>query len=520
MKAFIILCMLLISSVFALPSSVSFYSVAISLQQDTLFKVIEIRGRQGSDRLLSRITHGFNPETQSITLERALFSGGGLDFGPVPEWAVDTLSGSGNWPLSLVTAFPALREGMVIDYSISIKDWSGNWEFGPWAVFSPFVKGIYPDTCRFSVSCDMLQDIQYYAPGYDISRSREILEFTATDTSSFLIVSPFSDFEEVEDFLLKETAVILDSGFPPDLREAALQATSAGADGYSQSLLARTLLCNSIIPAPMIPGTSVSFARGLQEILDTRTGTPLEMAMVYAAMCIELGMNAEIVPAGSRDCSIAVPDGWDRYLVRIGSGDGFEWYMEPSAFLTGASFIYRPDTLFLLEDGDRSFLLPNDPFENSLSEQWYIDPAEGTFNLSISCNGIYDMLLRRRFAGLSREEKILTVSEWAWLSGRVLSPDSISISDPYDLGSDMSFSVQGTLWLPPEEPVFAFYLPLLRWGEVDSIPDRVCREWAVSSVRSFTAPDPLILEIIDDTAYITDTSGVLSVLPAFLEIDR
>jgi len=520
MKRLAALCLLSVSTTLALQSSVSCYSVSITLHQDTLFKVIEIRGHQGSDRLLSRMTHGFNPETQSIILDRALFSSGGPGFGPVPEWAVDTLSGSGTWPLSLVTAFPALREGMAIDYRVSITDWSGNWEHGAWAVFSPFVKGIYPDTCRFSVSGDGVQDLQWHAPGYDISRSHGNLEFTSTDSSDILIVSPFMDFETLEDFLLKESTVFLTSSFPPDLREAALQATTAGADEYAQSVLSRTLLCNSISPAPSVSGADVFLTRGLQEILDTRRATPLEMALVYAAMCTELGMDAEIIPAGTTGYRIPVPVGWDRYLVRLASGNAFEWYMEPSAFLTRASYIYRPDTLYLLEDGNVRPMPPNGPEENILREEWYIDPAEGTFMLVIACDGIYDMLMRRRFAGLSQEEKIIAVSEWSWLSGRVLLPDSVSISDPYDLASDMSLSLFGTIWLPPVESHFALYLPVLNWGEVDSISDSVTRRWTLSDTRNFISPHPLIMEILDSAVTLTDTSDLFSVVPAFLEIDR
>ncbi|NOQ23447.1 MAG: hypothetical protein GQ565_12480 [Candidatus Aegiribacteria sp.] len=518
MKRLIIICILTASHVTSAPSTVSFYSVSISLHQDTLHRTIEIRGIQGSDRLLSRITRGFNPETQSISLERALFGFPEGDSGPIPGWAVDTLTGNAGWQLSLVTAFPALRAGMTIDYRIVISDWSGNWERGVWTVLSPSVKGIRPDTSRFTVSGDMLMYLSWHGTGYDIKESDERLEFTATDSSSVLVISPFRTFREMEEFIMQETAVILDSPYPLDLREAALQATSAGAYQYAQAERARSLLCNSINPSSIVRGGNVCSVHSLQEILDLRRGTPLEIALVFAAMCRELGMEADIIPAGSIDYAIPVPEGWNRFLVRLTSEDGDSWFMEPSAYLTSASYIYRPDTLYVIENGNIKAIPPNTPEENRVLEDWRVNPYEGTFNLELECSGWYDMMLRRRFAGLSREEMILSLSEWSWLSGRTVISDSLTLSDPFDLGTDMKLTVHGKLWMPVEISSFAEYLPHFDWMKPECIPAYVTRIWKLSGIDSVYSPAYPFMEILEDTVILTDTSEINSSLPVVFEL--
>lgn len=517
MKKLIIICILAASHAISAPSTVSFYSVSISLQQDTLHRTIEIKGIQGSDRLLSRLSRGFNPETQSVSVERAVFGFPEGDTGPIPPWAVDTLTGSGGWQLALVTVFPALREGMVIDYNISISDWSGNWERGAWAVLSPSVKGIRPDTSRFTVSGDMLANLSWHGTGYDVIRTSERLEFTSTDSSGILVISPFSTFEELENFLMQEAAVLLNSPYPPDLREAALQATSAGAFQFAQAERARSLLCNSINPSSIVYGKDVYAVRGLQEILDLRRGTALEMALVFAAMCRELGMEADIIPAGSIDYGIPVPEGWNRFLVRLVSNDGDSWFMEPSAYLTSASYIYRPDTLYVIENGNIRTMAPNSPDENRLQEDWNINPHDGTFNLEITCSGWYDMMLRRKSAGLSREEFILSLSQWSWLSGRTIMPDSLTVSDPFDLGTDMKLTVHGRLWMPAANSTFAEYLPIFDWTKPEDIPASVTRRWILSGVESIYCPEYPYMEILGNAVILTDTSGIESPFPVVFE---
>lgn len=517
-KLTIIVCLILALPVLSAPSTVSFYSVSISLHQDTLRRVIEIRGTQGSDRLLSRIARGFNPETQSVTLERAAFGIPDGETGPVPPWAVDTLSGSGGWQLTLVTAFPSLREGMTIDYIVSIKDWSGNWEEGIWAVLSPLIKGIRPDTCLFTVSGDLVEKLNWQGRGYDITRTSGRVEFFASDSSETLFISPFSTFGELEDFILQEATVILDSSYPLDLREAALQATSAGAYQYAQSARARSLLCNSISLSPIMFGRDVYSTRSLQEILDLRRGTALEIALVFTAMCRELGIEANILPACNTDYGIPVPEGWNRYLVKLVTDDGDEWFMEPSAYLTSASYIYRPDTLYTIENGDLVAIPPNESRDNRIVEEWYINCVDGTFNLEMKCSGWYDMMLRRRLAGLSREEQILSVSQWSWLSGRTVIPDSLELSDPFDLGTDMILSVYGNLWMPVENSTITEYLPVLNWTKPENIRNEVSRRWILSGISILYAAGSPVIETLSDLITLSDTSEIESPLPVVFEV--
>ncbi|MEN8209262.1 MAG: hypothetical protein ABFR50_08425 [Candidatus Fermentibacteria bacterium] len=507
MKKMILICILAASYALSAPSTVSYYSVSVSLHQDTLFRTIEIRGIQGSDRLLSRISRGFNPRTQSVSIEQALFGFPEGDYGPIPQWATDTLTGSGDWDLALVTAFPALSEGMLIDYRITVIDWSGNWRNGAWALLSPSVKGIRPDTSLFTVSGDMLDNLSWQGTGYEVSESDQRIEFTASDSSGLLIISPFSTYEELEDFMMREITPVLNSSYPPDLREAALQATSAGAYHYDQSERARSLICNSINPSSVLNGGELYSVRSLQEILDMRNGSNLEIALVFAAMCRELGMQADIIPAGAADHGIPVPDGWNRFLVRLVSEDGESWFMEPSAYLTAAEYIYRPDTLYIIENGSIMPMPPNRPAENDLLEYWLIDPREGTFSLEIKSSGWYDMMLRRRFAGLSSAEQILSLSQWSWLSGRTIIPDSIILTDPFDLSTDMTLSVQGELWLPAHNSGFAEYLPLLNWMRPESIPVSATRMWHICGIDTAYHPDHQHMEMIDDAVTLTDTSG-------------
>ena len=517
-KLFCILCLIAVTPARSAPSTISFYSVSLSLHQDTLRRVVEIRGIQGSDHQLSRIARGYNPETQSITLERAIFGFPEGDSGPVPRWSVDTLSGSGGWPLSLVTVFPALREGMTMEYTVEITDWSGNWREGAWAVLSPSVKGIRPDTCEFSVAGDFVENLRWHGTGYEVSRGADKIEFTADDSSGVLVISPFSTFTELEYFILREVSPALDSRYPPDLREAALQATSAGADEYAQSVRAKSLLCNSINRTADVPGTRINTVHTLQEILDRRSGTALEVSLVFAAMCRELGMQADILPASETDYGIPVPVGWNRYLVRLETDDGHEWFVEPSANLTSSSYIYRPDTLFVIENGNIQVIPPNEPFESSISEEWHIDSEEGTFSLEMKCTGWYDMMLRRKLAGLSMEKTLLSLSEWSWLSGRTIVPDSCSLSDPFDLGTNMALSVFGTLWIPAGNSITAEYLPAFSWAKPEDLPNMSIRKWFLSGIENACSPISPLIEIMDGGVLITDTSGISRPIPVFLEV--
>ncbi|MBN2607832.1 MAG: hypothetical protein JXA64_01860 [Candidatus Fermentibacteraceae bacterium] len=502
----------------SVPSSLTFYSLSISMQGDTLVKVLELRGFQGSDRLLGRIAVGFEPGNQSIVLDSAEYGTSPGDLHPVPPWAVDTLSGGALWRRSLVTAFPALSEGMEVHYRVTVRDWSGNWSMGPWGVLSPDFKGIRPDSCVFRIEHDLMEGLGWSGEGYRVSSHGGWALFEASDSSGSLAISPFEDHVRLADFLLQEARSVLSSPFPPDLREAALQATSAGADGHAQTMRARTLLCNSMAPGAVLGGEDLGRVRDLQLILDSREATPLEMAVLYAAVCSELDLEAVIVPAGGDLDGVPVPQGWDRFLVRVSSEDGDHWYVEPSAYLTGASWVFRPDTLNIILSGEPLSLPPNTPGESTCRETWRIDPEEGSFVLTIETSGWYDRALRRMTAGIPGEQLLLELAEWSWLSGRTAVPQSVTLSDPYSLDSRMEFSVTGNLWQAMDGGRFAEVLPALCWARPDSVPGELERLWILTGGTEATAGAEVRAGREGGSFTLLDASGGSGPLPVLLQV--
>lgn len=516
----ILIPIIIISAVSALPSTISLYSVSMSLMDDTLYKTIEICGIQGDDRLLSRIAHGFNPHIQSIELEEAVFGFPGMESGHIPEWAVDTLSGSGGWQRSHVVAFPALRPGMEISYRILIRDWSKSWEEGPWAVLDPSVKGIFPDSCCFSVQGDIPDDIAWSGQDYTEIVIDNGFMYTCSDSAGKLWITHFRSFEDLYASILFPVNDILNRPHPPDLREAALQTTSAGADEWSQVRRARSLICNSMGLRVSERGVSGFEIRNLQEILDSRDGTPLELAALFTAICHELGLQAYILPATELCPLQPVPCGWTRYLVRTDTDDGRSWLVEPGAYLTPAFFIEKPETLYVLDKGLLLTHAPNSGAENSLNEEWSLNAGTGGFRLLINCRGRFDMLLRRKFAGLTEDEMILVLSEWSWKSGRAVVPDSISISDPFDLAQPASLFASGKWAAPPENSEYCDILPMLSWDETEIISGNLKRIWNLEGCVSALSDSALILVKTENTVTLTDTVGNTRRLPVLLEIEQ
>ena len=516
----ILIPLFIISVASAVPSTVSLYSISINLKDDTLYKTIEIHGIQGSDRLLSRIAHGFNPQIQSIELEEAIFGYPGMESGHIPEWAVDTLSGSGGWPRSHVVAFPALREGMEISYRIMIKDWSESWAQGPWAVLAPSVRGISPDSCCFSVKGDIQSNPVWSGQGFTERVVDDGFMYTCSDSAGMLWITPFRSFRDLYGCILFPVNDILNRPHPLDLREAALQTTSAGADEWSQVRRARSLVCNSMglrASEIGIPGFEI---RSLQEILDSRDGTPLELAALFTAMCHELGLQAYILPATELRPLQPVPNGWTRFLVRIETDYGRSWLVEPSAYLTPAFFIFKPETLYVLDKGILLTHAPNSGAENTLIEEWNINLQTGTFRLFLSCGGRFDMLLRKKFAGLTEEEMILVLSEWSWKSGRPVVPDSVSIKDPFDLAQPASLFASGRWSMPVEDGEYCDILPKLSWEGTEIVSGNFKRIWNLEGCTSAQSDSTLILVETEDTVTLIDTTGIMHRLPVLLEIEQ
>jgi hypothetical protein len=265
-------------------------------------------------------------------------------------------------------------------------------------------------------------------------------------------------------------------------------------------------------------GEDIGSVRDLQLILDSREATPLEMAVVFTAVCRELGLEAVIVPAGGDLDGVPVPTGWDRFLVRVSSEEGDHWYLEPSAYLTGASWIFRPDTLNVIVDGAPLRLPPNAPGESVCRETWRIDPAEGTFVLVIETSGWYDMVLRRMTAGIPEEQLLLDLAEWSWLSGRTVVPESATHADPYSLECRMDVSVTGNLWQSTDDRRFAEVLPALDWARPDSIPGELERRWILTGAIGAISGAEVRTERDGYSLILVDSSGGAGPLPVMLEV--
>lgn len=502
------------------PSVISLYSVDLEQRGDTLFQTVEIQGVRGSDRGLGRFAQNFDPLYQSVVLLASEFGFPGTQFRQVPPWAVDTLTGSGEWPLSLVTAFPGLREGMEIRYRVLVKDWSDDWIQGPWAVLSSTVMGIEADSCVFTVSGDRTDGLRWSGTGYSGNDRGDGLVLTSGDSSGLLWISPFTSYEELSDFVLDRAEEVLGIERPLDLREAALQASAVGADEWYQVRAARSLVCNSL---GLTAGRGSGYdyrVRDLQDILDTRTGTALELAVLFTSMCQELGISAVILPASEITPELPVPYQWNRFLVRVESADGRLWLVEPSAYLTEAFYIYRPVTLYILQHDDITALVSNPAGENSMDEEWDIDANSGTFNLRVRCRGWFDGILRSRFAGLSADAMILAFSEWSWRSGRLLGIDSIEVSDPYDLGTPASISVSGRWSLPSVGRMYCDHLPVIFWNEPDNLNGNVNRTWRINGVDSVTVPDGIGVLRSMGSLLLSDTSMNAVPVPVLLDPQR
>ncbi len=462
-------------------SVISLRSLELTLSGDTLETIIEVRGVQGEDRLLSRMVQAFDPSYQSLELEEALFGLPGSDMGPVPEWAVDTLTGVDGMPLSLVIAWPALREGMEISYRIRLLDWGGLWSRGPWAVIPPQMRNLTPEWTSIAFRGDVPRYYQWQGDCYELESSWRGLEFTSESPADTLWFTSFMTWEELEQAITSSTDSILALPFPPDLREAALQTTVAGSDPWMQLRLARSLICNSMELKISPSGGEGQFdIRNLQEVLDTRRATSLEHALLLAAMSEELGLQASILPASNTRPALPVPYGWERYLVRIRyENSGSSWLLEPSAYLAPAFYIHRPDTLYVLDNGDILTLRPAGAEENMLRENWILDPSDGSFSLSVDCRGWFDMTLRRMSAGMTPSELILIVSQWTWRSGRQAAPEAVAVTDPYDLAAHAGLEASG-IWsyggsIGPRVEM----LPILNWDMPDAMGADIARTWTI-----------------------------------------
>ncbi|MBD3369817.1 hypothetical protein GF402_05575 [Candidatus Fermentibacteria bacterium] len=455
------------------PSRMTNYESELWTSGDTLLRKIHVGGIIGDNGLLRRLRQNYDPSYQSVRLLGASVAPPSGEEAEVPSWAVDTLHGGGGYPRCLSVAFPGAVPGSAIDYTILRKDWGRLYEKGPWLLFEP--RTVDVDTVRIFIH-DPPPGLEWRGEGYVSEEAEGTLVLRAQNPSSTLWVSSIASWEALGDMLLREADEATEPPFPPDLRAAALAASSYGPDGRSMVLRARTLLTESFQPDPELNPLRMVTVRPLQEILDSRKATPLEMAVVMVGICRELGLSPRLLPARDSRPALPVPTGWDRMLVRVLTTDGREILVEPSAYLTEADYVHRPSGLWLL-DTERDALLsmePNPAFENTCREEWRLDPSTGSFDLSLACRGYFDMLLRRKLAGLSLDEAVTALAVWMWHSGSVAAVESLQVSDLFDLSTPATVRAEGRLPLSDGPYLLA---PGMDWDLSVEMESQFERRW-------------------------------------------
>jgi len=509
MRAWLLYAVVLAASSDAVVSRLLEYEVLMTMEDDTLITVINVNGLEGNDGVFLRNRFNFDPEFQSLRLNGTWFGYPDQQLRDIPGWAVDTLSGSGGYPLSLVIAFPGLMPGMEVGYSLEIRDWSPMWQKGPWLLFLP---EDYPDMESFSVEIiDSPEELFIHGEGYSESRTGNALTVTAAHPEDALWISPFDSWSLLAEFILSDADSVSSLPRPPDLRSAAIEAAAAGAELLMAVNRARTLLTESFVVLDSPPGWSAFTVRDIQTILDTRQATPLEMAVVMTSICRELGLCAEIVAAADLFPPVPIPVGWNRFLVRVEGREGRSLLIEPSAQLSPSDYVYAPDTLYMLSIPSGRLLerAPNSAYENMCRETWTLNPSERSFSLDLDCRGYYDMFFRRRFGGLTVRELPAALSVWIWRSGSILIPDTVIVSDLFDLGEPVRVHVTGSLPSPETGAPLFIRSPGLTWNEPAEMAHDVTRTWTTGDILSHPADMGLHFESDAGLSILVDSSGVM-----------
>jgi hypothetical protein len=408
--------------------------------------VFTVTGLQGDDRRFSRVSRDYDPAYMSVE-----FLGASRE---VPVWGLDTLSGSGGWPSSIVAAIPGLEPGMEVRWSFAAAEFGRLAEEGFWFHWTGGTGG--PDSVIVRVESREprlihTEGFTETGPGVFVSRGgvdREIW-----------IATP-SDWPAVDSLVLHDALEVLASdSIPPDLREAVIQ---SGAQGTGRFLVrARTLISDNIRTVEPV-GEAALEVRPVQEILDSRRANPLEAAVLFCAMARLAGHEAVIGAAREDRPPFPYPVGWRRFLVRVETPDGAQWF-EPSAPLTPAGHIRGDDTLFvLLENAVRLIALEPGAGEDYCREEWTVDPAAGRFTLLLDCRGSFDTELRGRLGGMPEEDAVLALSEWFRESGIHFFPESCSTSDFFDLSTPAVLEAGGIL--APSRGAWRERTPRLEWS--------------------------------------------------------
>lgn len=429
-------------------SRTAFLDIGLAREQGITRAVFTVTGVQGDDMRFSRVSQDFDPGYMSVT-----FLGASRD---IPAWGVDTLTGTGGWPRTIMVAMPGIEPGTAVTWAFSAEEFGQNAAKGFWWNWRG-TPG--PDSVRVSVRSSEEYDVHLQGftqtePGVFVSCPGE--------TRAIWFGSP-SDWRVMGDMVMGGALSVLSAAepVPPDLTEAVIQAGAAGASADLFLARARTLISDNIrVISPR--GEAALRVRPLQAILDTRYATPLEMAVLFCAMARRAGHEALLAAARSDLPPFPYPIGWNRFLVRVDTPDGALWF-EPSAPLSPAGYVDSSDTLFVLVEGmDRVLTIdPNPGTGNLCREVWIIEPARGAFALTIDSRGGFDRELRERLGGMPPRDILLAVSDWFRVSGIHLYPTSCAPSDYFDLATPATLKVSGVLALSPS-PVYE-RVPELLW---------------------------------------------------------
>jgi hypothetical protein len=490
------------------PSRIRDYSLEITMDGDTLVRHLSVTALAGDDGRFLRNRFDFDPEYQSVNLLEVFYGFPGGTVMEPPDWAVDTLTGGNGYPLSLAVAMPGLLQGMEVSYSLETRDWSPWYSGGPWLLFDP--AGL-PCIERFSASfADPDGTIRHLGNGYRSpggGRGEFLVESELP--SGRLWVASTDSWTDLGETMLRRADSVISAPVPPDLRGAVIEAAAAGADPMMAAERARTLLTESFAVMDNPPGWRVFSVSPVQEILDSRTATPLEMAVLMRIIGEELGLEAEILPASLSRPGLPVPAGWERFLVRLTGEGGRSMLVEPSARLVQTGYIHADDTLYALAAGEGRILgiPPPGEMQNMCRETWTLDPAAGTFSLSLDCRGVFDMILRRRLAGLTGSELPAALSAWIWRTGVVMVPDTVEVSDFYDLSTPASLRAHGRLLSGQVAGLFYTRAPRMLWEVPDGVGTDLTVSWILPGADCHASSPELEVEQDDSVTRVTDAGG-------------
>lgn len=387
-----------------------------------------------------RLDTGFDPATQSVEVleaSAALPGGGRAD---LPAWAVDTLAGSGAFPSLVIAVFPPGGGGVL---RLRIRDWSWNWAGRLWFVLSP------PPGCDSSVvEVAGGRHMRWEGNGWSSRPRGEDLLLSAGPGAGPLMASCYESWQDMYSDLTSAAGALLEAEQPLSVREAAIEASSGGADPLMLLARLRTLLCNSIRMVQPAPTMSAFAPLDPAAVLERRRATDMEAAVLFSAMAASAGLDARLVLASNAPSGLPIPGEWNRVLVEAGRSERRSLF-EPHATLVAAAYIEDAEELRLLRPGDRSPVEYIPPPCDRCRETWTMK-GPGEWTVEVETGGAFDRQVRRRLAGLESEEARDAFAAMLWRSGIVSMVDSCWTGDLYDLSRPASFGAEVTVPCSPE----------------------------------------------------------------------